>query len=510
VRVACLRVADLPLAAERRAHPERADLPFVLASGRDGRAFVVAVSPEAARRGLRPGVPVAHARAACGEVEVRVPSPALLRTARQALLDAALSVSPRVAELPPASGVRAGEAALVLDASGAAALHRSERGLAGALAARAHAVGLPAAVAVASSRRVAHLLARQLSCEAGEVRVLPPGGEREALSPLPVDALDLPDAAREALTRFGVRRVGELLALPRRGLAARLGPEVTELLAALLGEESEGLPPVPVSSRLAEAVDLEHPVDRLEPLVFVARGALSRLLARLTARRLACGDLGVTLALDGGGRDARRIGVAAPTLDERVLLRLFSLALEARPPGAPVEGLTLETEGRPTAPDQLDLFRPAGPAPAALGRTLAELASLCGADRVGAPRVADDWRPEAFALSRFEPAAAGAAASGGAHDESGGSDACLCIRALRPPVPAEVRVRGGRPAWIRSAAANGRIVRVSGPWRSSGLWWSEDERFAYDHFDVQTSDATVARLRLDRLRRRWHVDAIYD
>ena len=42
------------------------------------------------------------------------------------------------------------------------------------------------------------------------------------------------------------------------------------------------------------------------------------------------------------------------------------------------------------------------------------------------------------------------------------------------------------------------------------LWWSPEQRFAFDSFDVQTSDGGVARLRLDHMRRCWQIDAVYD
>jgi hypothetical protein len=73
-----------------------------------------------------------------------------------------------------------------------------------------------------------------------------------------------------------------------------------------------------------------------------------------------------------------------------------------------------------------------------------------------------------------------------------------------------VRTAGGRPSWLESALANGRVEHVSGPWRTSGRWWSEAERFAFDHFDVATADGWVVRLRLDLLTRRWEIDAVYD
>ncbi len=91
MRTACLRVPELPLAAELRAHPELAERPFAIASGPGPRAELVAVSAEAARRGVRGLTSVAHAHAICGDLRVRVASPALEQAARAALLDAALS-----------------------------------------------------------------------------------------------------------------------------------------------------------------------------------------------------------------------------------------------------------------------------------------------------------------------------------------------------------------------------------------------------------------------------------
>jgi len=513
VRIACCLVPDLPLAAWLRAEPGLAGLPLALLSGPGPRGEVVGASPEATRLGVRRGSSPAHARAVCAGLRVRVLSPALEQAARDALLDAALGCAPRAVLAPRAGGAFTGEAAVLLDASGVAALYRSEAGFCGALVARAGALGLPGCVALASSRCVAHLAARRLASTAtgpGEVCVLPAGCERDWLAPLPIDLLDPGDALAETLTRLGVRTLRDLLRLPRRALGARLGPPVLRLIALARGEEPELPLPAPGPARLLEASELEFALTQLEPLGFVLQGLLSRLLARLEARRLACGELGLVLSLEGGGRDARRIGPAAPTLDLRVLVRLLCASLEARPPAAAVVAVSLETEGRAPAVDQLDLFRPAGPAPAALGRTLAELAALCGRERIGAPEVVDDHRPDAFAQVPFRAAASAPPAQRAQPGPGEPPESALAVRALRPPAAAAVRTRNGRPEWIQSAVANGRVVQLAGPWRTTGGWWSREQRFAYDYFDVQTSDGSVARLRFDHLTQRWQIDGIYD
>jgi protein ImuB len=510
MRVACARVAKLPLAAALRAYPDLRGRPLAIADGAGARAGLLCVSREATRAGLRAGISAAHARSLCAELVVRVASPALEQAARDALLDAAFSCAPRAVLAPPSSGAFAGEAAVFVDAEGTGALFHSEAGFATALAARTRELGLPADVAIASCCAVARIAVRRLSCtdriedEGGRVLTLSPEREHAFLAPLPIDLLDPDDALAEALTRFGVGTLRDLLALPRRGLATRLGAGALELLRIARGEAAETPLPEARDSHLAEAIDLETPEDRLEPLLFALQSLLSRLLERLGARHLGCGDLELSLELAGGARDARLIGVAAPCDDLRVLVRLTRRALEAHPLAAPALGVRIATRATPLRRDQLDLFRPAGPAPAVLGETLAALESLCGEARVGAPVSVDSHRPDSTALAPFAPSA---------HPRSEAKPSfagALALRALRPPIAAQVRQRGPCPAWIRSAIANGRVVCCAGPWRTTGGWWSPEERFAFDQFDVQSEDGVVVRLRFDHVRREWQIDGVYD
>ena len=545
--------------------PELRGRPLAIASAAGPRGEVLACSPEAERAGVRVGSGVVHARAACAALAVRVLSLAKERAAREALRDAALGCAPRAELAPQATGFYAAEAAVFIDARGVAALYRSEAGFAAALAARAVRLGLPAVVAIADTRGTALIAARRLAggappasearseakpsevqcasearsqakssepsgAQCASVQVIPPGGDAAFLAPLALDLLNPDDALADALSRFGLRRVGDLLRTPERALLNRLGPALLPLLALARGEDSAPPPRTPDAVQFEEGADLEAPVALLEPLLFVLRGLLVRLAARLDCRGLAFGALTLDFALEGGGRDVRTLGLAAPTLDVRSVLRLAVLALEATPLCAAIDAVSVTTEGAALRGDQLDFFAPAGPAPAALSRTLAELAALCGPERVGAPALADAHRPDAFALAPFSLAALGAAslraprgAGGGAHSAGSlGSRAesptssqssvlalGLAVRALRPPLAASVRSVRGAPYSVQSALANGEVVRCAGPWRTTGQWWS-DARYAFDHYDVQTSDGNVVRLRRDLLHERWEIDGVFD
>jgi protein ImuB len=478
----------------------------VIASGRGVRAEVIAAAPAARARGVRLGSGVAQARACAPDIVVKIASPALETAARDALLDVGLSCAPRAELAPPRTGLFAAEGAVFVDAAGTGRLFGSESGFASALCARAEAQGLPGVVGLAGSRSLSLLVARRIAHEPGRVQVLAPGHESAYLAPLPLDLLDLGDPLAQTLTRLGVRNVRDLLRLPRRGLAHRLGPEVLELIRRTLGEEPDLPLPEPTRRLVEEGLDLEGAVHRIEPLRFVLNGLISRVMDRLSLRGLATGRLEIELSLEGQTRDVRHVSTSAGTRDVRVWLRLALLSLEERPPEAPVEALRVGCEGTPVPRDQLDLFRPTGPDPAQLDRTLSELEALCGEGRVGAPVVADSHRPSAFGLRPFgRPPSRDASPAPPTR-----RPAQLAMRAIRPPLHAEVRVDRGRPAHIRSALTRGAVLACAGPWRRTGAWWSEDARFAVDHYDVQVDDGTLARLCFDWMGREWLIDGVYD
>jgi protein ImuB len=516
-RVAYLLVPELLAAARLRAEPELAGRPFAIASAAASstanpqlstRPVVLSVSPEAARCGVQVGASLSRARAVCGGLAVRVADPALERAARAALLDVALSASPRAM----ADESQSESSAVVLDASGLGRVFASEAALAGALVERAREQGLPAVAAVAATRALARVAARDAIRDGpGTTRLVAARDEARFLAPLSVDLLEPDDATADLLTRFGIYRLGTLLAMAPAAVATRLGGALADALDALRGSRREPPIPAPRTCRIEESLSLEAPLGEIEPFLFVFGGVLSRVFARLALRHLACRTLEIDLALDtaasesaGAGRHALRLSLAAPTTDTRVWLRRVRLALERDPPRAPVAVVSVATEGQPTRRDQLDLFRPAGPAPAALDALLAELELLCGDGRVGTPRIPDDHHPSAIAIAPFAPHASSKKQSAPVPPPT------LALRAFRPPLPAQVQMRAGRPESLRSAIANGDVVRCAGPWRTTGGWWTEADRFAFDSYDVATSDGVLIRLHHDLLRDAWEIDAAYD
>ena len=484
-RIACLLVPDLPVAAACRADPDLAGRPLALSAGTGTHAPIAAVAAAARARGVRAGHTVAQARAIAADLIVRRRDDAAERSAVRALVDVAASLASRIEA--------AADGAVFLDAAGAAHLVPSEAGLATALVARAARVGLAARAAVGGSMTAARLAALHAT------EVVPPGTELGFLAPLPLACLAPPPALAATLERWGIRRLGDLARLPVAEVATRLGPVGAALVRAARGEDERPLAPQALGGPVEEAIDLEHALDALEPLLFVLRGLVERVVARVGLEGIGVARFGLALGLEDRSRDERTVPLAAPTRDVKTLLTCLRAELEARPPRAAVERVVLAAVPEVVRAAQLGLFNPAGPSPERLATTLARLAALCGAERVGAPAVIDSHRPGAAGVAPFT--------LGGAPAPPFANGCRLVVRALRPPRPVEVFADRDRPDFVRGEGLGGRVVGAAGPWRVAGEWWS-DGAFARDYYDLELSDGGL--YRCFRENGRWFVDGVYD
>lgn len=493
-RIAALWLPALPLQAVLRAHPELRGQPLVITDGEGGRAAVSSVAQAAARLGARIGMTAAQAQATSGQLVLRALKPSELRAATDALLDVASAFSPAVQ--PHGEGAGA-----LLEVGDLGQLFPTEDALAAAIAARAEAVGLRAHIAIAGLGSIAQVLARvRPGCT-----VVPPGAEHAALAPLPLRALTPSRAHAALLAQWGLQTVGEFAALPRKQLAARLGAAGSQLHRLACGEDTTPLSPVAPPLAVREEIEFDDPLDNLEPLAFVLRGALDRLVARLVALGLVCGDFTVKLELATSPRrtDERLVSVAAPTREVAALLELARLALASRPPDASVLGVTVETTpARPRAV-QLSLLAPSGPQPEKLATTLARLAALCGAERVGQPACPDTHLPGAAAVLPFAPppSAVEVQAPG---QKLPVPPPLLSAHVLRPPRAAEVACHGAAIRFLRAGTVASAVVRAGGPYRLRG----GADGAVRDYYDVELEDGAL--YRLYREAESWFLDARYD
>ena len=226
----------------------------------------------------------------------------------------------------------------------------------------------------------------------------------------------------DTLERWGVRDFRTLALLPEHALASRLGEAGTRLQRLARGAGMRTLALCEPPSRFEEAMELESPVETLEPLSFILNRLLEQLCARLEARALAAQELHLRLQLERRvadedtttaqelSSDSHSVGQAifertlrlpVAMRDAKVFLKLLQLELAAHPPGAPVTKVWITAEPAPPRSAQRGLFLPISPEAERLEITLARISGVVGERRAGIARLLDSHRRDSFRMERF-------------------------------------------------------------------------------------------------------------
>jgi protein ImuB len=447
------------------------------------------------------------------------------------LVAAAQAFSPRVE--------RVGTDAVVCDLAGLERLFGTTSAIAEELRREAADRGLGVRVAVAATRTAARLLAYgrpgltviEAGAEAGAVAALPlavlyrmlradlprPSGPRHPArfyrtSPMQEIARQQDHRSDEllaVLSNWGLKTLGDLAALPASDVSSRLGHQGVALQRMSRGEDAGPLVPVVPDERFDAHLDLEWPIEGLEPLSFVLGRLLEPVCAHLERRGRAAAAIAVELRLVSRETHVRRLQLPAPVRDARVLRTLVLLDLESHPPGAGIDAVDVRVEPTPGRVLQYSLLERAQPAPEQMSTLLARLGALMGQDRCGVPMLPDTHRPGAFTMAPF--AADQFSRSRQVQPEPVTDTPPLALRRYRQPVAIRVEIEQNRPVRVmvdRVGLVSGRVQVCAGPWRTSGEWWTSGWR--RDEWDVALDDGTVCRIFQDRGTHGWFMDAIVD
>ncbi len=331
-------------------------------------------------------------------------------------------------------------------------------------------------VAVSASRMTALLLSQ---ARAG-LTVVPPGDEASALSPLPLRWLqrapggEAADALMATMRRWGAKTLGDLAKLPPVPLSERLGQAGLVWQRIARGDDIRPLAPTSADTRFEQSLDLEWPIEGIEPLSFVLGRLCDALAVQLEGHDRGVAVLHVRLRLVTRETYTRSLQLPAPIRDPRVLRTLALVDLESHPPPAAIDRVTIEVDPTPGRVVQFSLLARAMPSAERLSTLLARLTALMGEGQIGSPRLTDSYRPGAFVMAPFmepgdRPAGHTSAAAPGT-----APDVRRALRRFRMPVPARVNLAEGRPVRVvsdRRGLAGGAVETCAGPWRTSGEWW---------------------------------------
>jgi len=402
------------------ASPEATGAPWAIVEDR----AVFACNAAARALGVRRGSALATAWTLAPHLRALPRDPAAEKQALEDMAVWAGQFTPRVSLEPPRAVLLEVESSLRLFGGAGRLIARLRRGLAE--------LGFDALLATGPTARAALWLAR---------------GRAETLEALPIEAIEPAPEALELLRRLGIRTLGELMRLPRAGVAARCGQALLDALDRASGALPEPRAFFEPPERFSATLELPAPVSEADRVLFAARRLLVQMEGFLAARQ--AGVRRFTLGLLHRGRPATLLEVsfAAPRRDVEHALRLLRERLARLPLACPAETIRLGAE---------QLTPLAGVAPGLFGDACRDaeeweqlterLQARLGDARVHGLAMHAEHRPE-LAGRPVPPGAAGG--------------------------PAQA-APGPRPLWLLEPPRplnEGDFVLLAGPERIESGWW---------------------------------------
>ncbi len=367
------------LAAERalRMRRDALDLPFAVVEDRARALFLSSLNHEAEAAGLSRGQALRDAMAMCPGLVTQSADPQGEAAFLTHLRRWAGKFSPWVAEETPES--------LIIDLTGCSHLFGGEEALLVQVEGDCAALGLSVRAGLGDTPGVAWALARfagqgggsgarsgdDIAQEARATRAraakrrnwerggpLPTGGRgapmapqgviapagqmRQALAPLPLAALRLPADVIESFTRLGLRRIDDILGLPRAAIARRFGADTVKRLDQALGIEPEPVSPAAAPLHFAARLTFPDPIGTLEDITAGVERLLPPLCARLMARGHGARRLRLQAFRSDGQVQTIEVTLARPAAQAERMRPLLALKYDSIDPGFGIDCLRLE------------------------------------------------------------------------------------------------------------------------------------------------------------------------
>ena len=303
------------------------------------------------------------------------------------------------------------------------------------------------------------------------------------------------------LHKWGIHTLGQLAALDKEQLAARLGPEAVRMWERANGQFTRLLKFVLPPESFEESFEFEHEIDTAEPLLFMLRRFLEQLAVRLSAIYLVAKELTLQITFGNKQTYERVFKIPQPTNNVDLLFRMLQTHLENFRSEHPIVAVALSAQPIKPAREQFGLFETTLRNPQQLSETLARLIALLGSERVGTPVLEETHRPAAFRMEPF--------LWHGLPAQLIGRMPMLrpALRRFRPAASASVFLSENIPAHIRSADLNGKIIDQRGPYLLSGNWW-DNQSWARAEWDLQLQNGEL--VYAHERDGAWKIDGVYD
>jgi protein ImuB len=304
------------------------------------------------------------------------------------------------------------------------------------------------------------------------------------------------------LHKWGIHTLGQLAALDKEQLGARLGPEAISMWERANGRSNRLLKLIRPPELFQESFEFEREIETAEPLLFMLRRFLEQLSLRLSALYLVAKELTLRITFANKQIYERIFKIPQATNDIDLLFRMLHTHLENFKSEHPITAVSLEAQPIKPPKQQFGLFETTLRNPHQLSETLARLTALLGADRVGTPVLEQTHRPDAF---RMEPFTWNVSTVSTADTAASTEEKRPALRRFRPVAPASVFIS---ESWhLQSEKIRGKVVDNRGPYLISGNWWDE-KSWERAEWDLQLGNGSV--IRAHKSEGTWKIDGVYD
>lgn len=293
------------------------EAPLAMVAKVRGALRLGAVNGAARDRGMAVGMALADARAVLPDLIVAdmdedADAHWLTRLARRCG-----AWSPHVMVTPPDG--------LVMESTGVDHLFGGEAGLAAQVEDAMAEIGMTTRVAMAATSEAAQALVRY-GVHKGQGPVADEGG---AIRALPIAALGLEHEAALALSRAGLKTVGDVAGRSMAAIAARFGAQAVTALRRLLGEEQAPIAPITRPRPLRFERRFPEPIGLQSSIAACFLDLMHQAAGEMAQRDLGGRRFALTLFRSDGARHRLMIETGLPTRDPALVLRLFDERIAA-------------------------------------------------------------------------------------------------------------------------------------------------------------------------------------
>jgi protein ImuB len=307
------------------------------------------------------------------------------------------------------------------------------------------------------------------------------------LSEVPIACTSWDDEILQTLRALGVAKLGELLRLPRDGLARRFGPAVVQALDIALGRQAAPRRAFVPKERFRARSDFETEIEHAAYLQCALEPLIERCAQFLRERQAGVQRLRLKLRHRDGSATEVPLGLASITSEQRRLLDVAVQKLTRLELKAPVRGMELISGSlRSLSAASVDAF--AGLSGAS-GRDTApqlveRLRARLGEEAVYGFCLIPEHRPEA---------------------------AWQRVRELRAACPSQQIVADGmpRPVWLLAEPLPwSEPELLQGPERIESGWW-DGKGVARDYYVAQRRHGAKLWVFQERQSKRWYLHGVF-